>query len=444
MSSKALFKKARPAEKIIDCSEINRICSLIEEPNMSIYSKAQKIKSQLIEATVDNSIIPLLEHVDDMIANKNYTSAADLANDVWLIYRRGGIGGSDASSLLGLSKWNTGLSLYYDKIGEKPPENVSVEKQYIFDFGHAMEEFVALHYEKVFINEFKESVELEFSLQYGQDLRITKCRVYRDTWMYKNPEHPFMRADLDFCVDLTFSDGRVATGIFECKTTSPFSIRESWEAGPPKYYECQTRHYMAVMDYPFTIIACAADNNSNNYYSHVIFRNKKKENEIVSAEERFWNQVQNRVPPYELGKNNKDLLLAKSDELSENFVKDDSQDLQQLIKKVEDVEDQLQLIKAKEEELTSLKDVACSDVLTYMTACDSINIQSTMDEIIYNLSIKESSRTTTDWKKIIKTIISNHPEIEKEINEIRVENQKVKKTKSLNINRSTVDLKNVS
>lgn len=435
MSSKSLFKTPRPANKIIDCDKINEICSLINMDG-NIYAKAQKIKQELIANTYDKDTLPLLEGIDNMIANGRYTSKEALANDVWLVYRRGGIGGSDASALLGLSKWNTALSLYYDKIGEKPKENITAGRQYIFDFGHAMEEFVAKHYEKVFMQEFKESVELSFSLQYGEDLRITGCRVFRDTFMYKNPEHPFMRADLDFCVALDFSNGKTATGIFECKTTSPFTIKDDWEVGPPKYYECQTRHYMAVMDYPFAIIACAADNNANNYYSHVIFRNKKAEKNLVKEEQIFWNQVQNEVPPFEMGVDNKDLLLQKSKETSPSLFRDDSPDVTNLINSYETVDNEVQILKQRLKETEEKKNIALSDLLTYMVQSDTNTMETHIGDLIYNCCVKESVRTATNWDKIVSTVTDNHPELQSEIMDLISANQKVSKSNALKVVKS--------
>lgn len=435
MSSKSLFKAPRPANKIIDCDKINEICSLIDMDG-NIYAKAQKIKQELIANTYDKDTLPLLEDIDNMIANGRYTSKEALANDVWLVYRRGGIGGSDASALLGLSKWNTALSLYYDKIGEKPKENITTERQYIFDFGHAMEEFVAKHYEKVFMQEFKESVELSFSLQYGEDLRITGCRVFRDTFMYKSPEHPFMRADLDFCVALDFSNGKTATGIFECKTTSPFTIKDDWEVGPPKYYECQTRHYMAVMDYPFAIIACAADNNANNYYSHVIFRNKKAENNLVKEEQIFWNQVQNEVPPFEMGVDNKDLLFQKSKETSSRLFRDDSPDVTNLINSYEAVDNEVQILKQRLKEAEAKKNIALSDLLTYMVQSDTNTMETHIGDLIYNCCVKESVRTATNWNKIVSTVTDNHPELQSEIMDLISDNQKFSKSNALKVIKS--------
>lgn len=418
MSSKRLFKTPRPALKIIDCEDINKICSLIEGAG-SIEDKAADIKNKLIAATLDPEILPALENVDQFIIDGQYNDAAKLSNDIWLIYRRGGIGGSDASSLMGMSKWRTALELYYDKIGEKAPEVIDKGRQYIFDFGHAMEEFVAKHYEKVFMKEYKESVELSFSLQYGEDLRITGCRVYRDTFMYKNPENLFMRADLDFCIDLTFDNGKTAKGVFECKTTSPFQIKEEWEMAPPPYYVCQTRHYMATMDLPFTIIACAADNSANNYYSHIIFRNKKFEKELIAKEKEFWSYVEAKIPPYEMGVNNLNVLLEKTKDIPNNEVRDQSNTIKDIIDRFEECQAALAIQKAAVKELEAKKDVALSDLLTYMVGCDTTNITSEQGELLYTLTVEEKVSNSVDWTKFVKSIVKAHPELADEIDTLK-------------------------
>lgn len=39
-----------------------------------------------------------------------FASTADMSRDEWLLERRKGIGGSDASVILGLNKWRTALA----------------------------------------------------------------------------------------------------------------------------------------------------------------------------------------------------------------------------------------------------------------------------------------------------------------------------------------------
>ena len=42
------------------------------------------------------------------------TPTSDLTREQWLEFRRKGIGGSDAASVLGISPFRTGVDLYYE------------------------------------------------------------------------------------------------------------------------------------------------------------------------------------------------------------------------------------------------------------------------------------------------------------------------------------------
>lgn len=437
-----LYKVPRQPEKIIDCDAINRICNnIFTMPGDLDNDKAEMLIDDLTYATEDETIIPALQEIKPMIQKGNYKTAAALANDIWLIYRRGGIGGSDAASIEGLSKWRTSLELYYDKIGDKANEEITPQRQYIFDFGHAMEAFVAEHFEKVFMDQFKSAIENSFSMHYGEDIRITQCRVYRDTYMYKSPENQFMRADLDFKIDLTLENGKVVTGIFECKTTSPFTVRDDWESTPPKYYECQTRHYMAVMDYPFTIIACAADNNANNYYAHVIFRNKKYEKKLISDERKFWEAVETKSPTYEMGVNNLNVLLDKSDNLSQNTLKDNSNTMLGYIKEYEDIQTSISDTKALVKELEKKLDIVKSNILTYMSINDVNELESQYGNYDYNIQVTEKISNLTDWNKFVKALITTMPDEKDTITDLKNNCKKnAKPKKSLKI--SCKEIKN--
>ena len=72
-------------------------------------------------------------------------STANLTREEWLKDRRLGIGGSEASIVMGVSPWATRRDLYYDKIGRKsiridPEEDNWVAKQ----VGNRLEELVAM------------------------------------------------------------------------------------------------------------------------------------------------------------------------------------------------------------------------------------------------------------------------------------------------------------
>lgn len=331
-------------------------------------------------------------------------NCSKITDDEWHQYRRTGIGGSDAAICLGLSKFKTPMDLYYAKVSPQK-EDVSPEKQYLFDFGHAMEEFVAKHFEKVFMTEYKDEFELNFSQKYQKDIRISECRVYRDTWMYRSPEHPFMIADLDFLVDFTLDNGKVLKGVFECKTTNPQIIRKTWQEQAPPYYVTQTRHYMAVTDLMFTVIACAADNNSNNYYVHIIHRDEDEENALIEKEEKFWNEnvLEQKPPFYSVGDNTKLLLnQINTDLIGDEVVCDNSPTITDLLSKYESVTDNITFLNTQLKELNTIKAQITSDITCYLVDNNKYNINVDLPEFSYQLKVESKISKAVDYNKFFK------------------------------------------
>lgn len=69
---------------------------------------------------------------------------SEMSRDEWLIERRKGIGGSDASIILGLNKWKTPFELWLDKTGQVPVSESQSEAAY---FGSLLEDIVAKEFE---------------------------------------------------------------------------------------------------------------------------------------------------------------------------------------------------------------------------------------------------------------------------------------------------------
>lgn len=235
--------------------------------------------------------------------------------NVWESIRTTGIGGSETGVLLGDSHWQSKLDLYYNKIGQLPLQDApepDTAKQYLFDFGHKMEEFIAEQFSKRFFwDKYKEIFETAFSEKYGEIITVSKVECFRDTNMYRCPEAPFLLADFDFLIRFTLSDGRTLEGIFECKTSSPYQITEKWENGFPASYNDQVNHYMLVGDYDFFVIACAADNNYNNFYAHLGFRDEEMDKKIIDCTKAFWyNCVAVKKPPVDLTEDVQSALLT--------------------------------------------------------------------------------------------------------------------------------------
>ena len=197
-------------------------------------------------------------------------STAAMTEEEWLKWRTKGIGGSDAGTVLGVNPYKTKRELFYEKTGVKPVK-AKDNNALPLRWGHALEETVAE----------------EFSIQTG-------LRVYEVKEMYQHPLYSFMLANVDRFIDLP--DG--TTGILECKTANPNS-KSKWEdGGVPFHYECQVRHYLAVMNLDIAYIACLFENNSDTMAIRRIDRDPVFEEELIAAEKDFWeNHVLKNDPP---------------------------------------------------------------------------------------------------------------------------------------------------
>jgi len=200
----------------------------------------------------------------------------NLTEEEWLDYRRGGIGGSDVSIIYGVSHFRSNRELYYDKLGIKPLREIEDETWLQKKMGHVLEDLVA----EVFA-------------------RKTGFKVYEVKKMFSHPLYPFMRADVDrFIID---DDGR--KGILECKSTN-YQNKDAWAGEKyPYQYELQIRHYMSVMNLDFAYIACLWGNSENDFAYRYVERDYDFEDEIIEAEQYFWEEyIEKRVEPEFTGK----------------------------------------------------------------------------------------------------------------------------------------------
>ena len=68
----------------------------------------------------------------------------DMPKYEWLIKRKCGIGGSDASSILGLNPFRSSMAVYIDKIdNENDVRNLEKHTSYKMELGNKLKSFVA-------------------------------------------------------------------------------------------------------------------------------------------------------------------------------------------------------------------------------------------------------------------------------------------------------------
>lgn len=197
------------------------------------------------------------------MSKKVIAKLENLSREEWLELRRTGIGGSDCAAALGMSKWQSQLGLWLDKMGQgKPTEET--ESMY---WGTVMEPILLA----------------EFSKRTGKDAQ--PC-----PFMFQSVEYPFMLADLDGIVKE--EDG--STSIIEIKTANSFAIND-WADGVPVQYYLQVQHYMATVDLNKTYLCVLLG--GNEFQIHEIDRHEDTIKNIITLEHDFWQKVITKTQP---------------------------------------------------------------------------------------------------------------------------------------------------
>lgn len=196
---------------------------------------------------------------------KVLASTANMTHQEWLETRTKGIGGSDASVILGLNKWKTPFELWLEKTGQVIPESSQSEAAY---WGTMLEDMVAK----------------EFEIRTGKKVR-------RRNAMFQHPEYPFITANID----------RMVVGekaILECKTTSAYNAEEWKNDEIPAPYIIQAQHYLGVLGPEYEKAYFAVLIGGQKFVWKEIERDEELIDMIFQAERTFWEEhVEKNVPP---------------------------------------------------------------------------------------------------------------------------------------------------
>lgn len=149
------------------------------------------------------------------------------SNEEWLEARKHFIGGSDASSVLGMNPFKTNVQLWEEKVGLIKPEDIS-DKPFV-KYGHEAEPLL------------RELFKLDFP-QYEVG--------YIENNLITNTKYPFAHASVDGWITEK-ETGR--KGILEIKTTNILQSmqKEKWNGRIPDNYYCQVLWYLGVTEYDF-------------------------------------------------------------------------------------------------------------------------------------------------------------------------------------------------
>lgn len=202
------------------------------------------------------------------------------SREEWLEARRGYIGGSEISAVIGRNPYKSNLELWQEKTGLITPEDIG-DKPYV-RYGHDAEPLL------------RDMFELDFP-EYIVD--------YWDNNIWINPRFPFAHASLDGWLTEK-ATGR--KGILEIKTTNILQSqqKEKWNGRIPDNYYCQVLWYLMVTEWDFAVLKAQLKYDfggdimiQTRHYK--IERSEVEEDiAVLAAEgERFWESVKNKRKP---------------------------------------------------------------------------------------------------------------------------------------------------
>lgn len=223
----------------------------------------------------------LAEHMPEIIGVP-YTAEKYTDEDSWHALRSTGIGGSDAGTIAGLNNYKQPVTLYYEKRGEKAPDDLSDNDA--VHFGNVLEDTVAEEY-----------------------ARRTGNKVRRNNHILRSKAYPFMLANLDREI-VGQNQG------LECKTAGAYINTKEWGKGNtyetqadgtilqmteddivPETYQLQCQHYMAVtgkLSWDLAVLIGGRD-----FRIYTIHRHEELIGNLIDIELEFWNRVQTSNPP---------------------------------------------------------------------------------------------------------------------------------------------------
>lgn len=200
----------------------------------------------------------------------------------WLGLRRGGVGGSEAAAIAGVSKYTSPLVVYMDKRGMYKRE-VSEYVQEAAAWGNIME--------PVLRAEFKKRINAEREAEGLKPLWIQQRHA-----IFAHDEFDFMRTNLDGQI----FGHELGAGILEIKTASEY-LSDDWAGDDvPDQYYIQVQHNMKVMEANYAYLVRLIG--GNKYKHYFIERDEETIDSLVELEKKFWhNNVLASIPPVTTG-----------------------------------------------------------------------------------------------------------------------------------------------
>lgn len=305
-------------------------------------------------------------------------STLEMTRKEWLMERTKGIGGSDASAILGFNPWKSAFELYIDKTSGRIEE---IDNDAIH-WGNVLEDVVAE----------------EFT-------RLTGKKVRRRNVTFHHPEHNFMIANID-------RDVVGEKALLECKTTNAFNA-DAWEGEhiPPAYI-CQLQHYMAVLDYEKAYIAVLIGGQK------FVWKEVERDDEFIEMmieyEKNFWEEhVLKEIPPEIDGtKSASELLNKMYPEDNGETVMLKSDEAETLIGAIESIKSEVKEKQQLQKEYENKLKLMIGEAQTGVTPKFQVNLKTIKSNRLDNKALKKElpdiaekyTKQTTSRRLTIKQI----------------------------------------
>lgn len=186
-----------------------------------------------------------------------------ISKQEWELIRSKTIGGSDASSILGINPYKSAYALWAEKSGRITPDDISGKES--VRIGNDLEEYVARR----------------FTEKTGKKVRRENFTIFRD-------DMPFAHANYD----------RIIVGEkagLECKTTNALQLSKFKNGEFPANYYCQCVHYLMVSGLERWYLAVLVL--GIEFKVFCIERDEAEIEALRNAEYQFWQLVKTETPP---------------------------------------------------------------------------------------------------------------------------------------------------
>ena len=201
-------------------------------------------------------------------------------SEEWFEFRKNGIGGSEAATVLGINKYDTAARLFHEKIGTIDHRKDDNERML---FGRVLEEQIAN------IWRYFDGSKDGYVENYNNNRIIRECRNLNGYAV--NPNYPWLFGSVDRLINikggfnLITGEPLSTEAILECKNLSYWSAQQ-WEDGIPIYFLVQVHVYMIIFETDYAEIAMLVD--GGNFVVEKVMRDDQLVERILSITKDFW------------------------------------------------------------------------------------------------------------------------------------------------------------